>query len=165
VISLYPGSFDPVTLAHEDIYRQASDTLGTVIPVIASNPGKTGGLLSQSGRAEAWEMVLCSDDPSPVILPDGASIFSLAEQLGATTIVRGLRGPGDFEPERAYREFIKRNAPRINVAYFVSSPAHADVSSTAVRQILTLSGSDHFLAGYLDTAVIGYLRTLGLTKF
>lgn len=163
--AIFPGSFDPVTKAHLDIYCQAADTFGTVIPVIAANGGKGAGLLVPNQRVDAWEAVLESQDPRPVILPEGASIVALADQLGACTIVRGLRNQQDFVGERAYREFIKRNAPRINVAYFFSSQGVSDISSSAVRQILSLDGSEHLLGGYVDVAVLGYLRRLGLTKF
>ena len=164
MIALFPGSFDPVTKAHADVYWQANRAFGYVVPVIASNPGKDKGLLSPSFRQEAWRSILGKTEPEPVIAPAGASIVDLAHQLGARTIVRGLRGPEDFAAERAYREFIARNGPGIDVAYFFTSSCCSDISSSAVRQILTLEGSDRMLTGYLDTAVIGYLRSLSLTK-
>ena len=36
VIAVYPGTFDPITLGHQDLIRRAASLFGTVIVAVAA---------------------------------------------------------------------------------------------------------------------------------
>ena len=39
VAAMYPGTFDPITLGHEDLVRRAATLFDRVVVAIADNPG------------------------------------------------------------------------------------------------------------------------------
>lgn len=81
-IAVYPGSFDPPTLGHEDIYNQASESFDEVVVVVARNAGKAHGLLTHEQRAEAWRII--NREVVVDVAPEGESILETLDRLNAT---------------------------------------------------------------------------------
>lgn len=154
--AIYPGSFDPPTIAHRDILLQACPIFDEITVVVANNTTKGRSLLPPELRVEAWRKMCVGVD---VTLADADDpITHTAELLDARFIIRGLRGISDVEPEQAYREFVEHSGRgRIRTLYFMSPPALQHVSSTAVRAIVGLNGWRWDLKRYLTSEVIGLI--------
>ena len=73
-------------------------------------------------------------EPLAGLLVDGAA------RLGARTVVRGVRNATDLEYERQMAHTNRAMAPWLDTVLLLSSPEHAHVSSTLVRQIARLGG-------------------------
>ncbi len=149
-IAIYPGSFDPPTLAHQEILRQAEDVFDRVHVVIARNDSKKG-MFSYGERVDMWNAV---SDPGNVFLAHGGEcVTDWARALGAHYVVRGLRDASDVLGEQVYRKFVKGvSLGGLECVYFMTPPEVQHVSSSAVRQILALKRRE-VLAGWLDPRV------------
>ena len=95
--SVYVGSFDPMTLGHEDIVRRAAGIFERVTVGIGINPEKKP-LFSSEERIELARMVLV-----PYRNVDVECFSELAvdfvRRCGAAVMLRGLRTLTDIETE------------------------------------------------------------------
>jgi len=136
--ALFPGTFDPVTVGHVDLVRRSAALFERVTVGVASNPSKRE-LLSLEERVALLREVLQDLDNVAVEVLDGLVVDG-ARRLGAGVILRGARSAGDFEYEAQMARSNRALAPRIDTLVFASSPEHAHVSSTLVRQIAEFGG-------------------------
>lgn len=136
-IAIYPGSFDPPTLAHEDILYQARSVFDEVIVVVALNAQKGPGLLEPLERKKAWETMTTAHIH---FAKREDSIVSTAERFNAQFMVRGLRGVSDVEPEQAFRQFVEQASHGlVQVVHFMCRQKYQHVSSSTVRSLVTLT--------------------------
>ena len=136
--ALLPGTFDPVTLGHLDLARRASAIFERVTVGVARNPSKRE-LLALEERVELLREVLADLANVDVAVLDGLSVDG-ARQLGAGTLVRGVRHAGDFDYEAQMARSNRALAGSIDTLLLVASPQHVHISSTLVRQIAELGG-------------------------
>lgn len=150
-VAIYPGSFDPPTLAHQEILRQAREVFDQVVVVIGRNGSKRGAYTSDR-RGAMWRLV--GVNPQDLIVGDpGECVLDWAHQVGAPFVVRGIRDASDVPSEQAYRKFVRGYSQgHIEVVYFMPPPELQHVSSTAVREILQLRDSNA-TGGWLDKRI------------
>lgn len=149
-IAIYPGSFDPPTLAHQDILRQAREVFDRVAVVIAPNDSKKPRF-SDDTRLEMWAQI--DNGPEDIYLASPGTCVTDWARIGASHVVRGVRDATDVLGEQVYRKFVRGvSLGGLNTAYFMSPPELQHVSSSAVRQILVLKRREA-MAGWLDPRV------------
>lgn len=136
--ALLPGTFDPVTLGHLDLVRRASALFERVTVGVARNPSKRE-LLALEERVDLLREVLADLAHVDVAVLDGLAVDG-ARQLGAGTLVRGVRHSGDFEYEAQMARSNRALASSIDTLLLVASPQHVHISSTLVRQIAEVGG-------------------------
>ncbi len=136
--ALFPGTFDPVTLGHVDLVRRASALFERVTVAVARHPSKHE-LLSLDARLELLREVAREFDNVEVATLDGLVVEG-CRKLGADVILRGLRTSSDVDYELAMARSNRAMAPEIETVLFASSPEHAHISSTLVRQIAQMGG-------------------------
>ena len=92
VSAMYPGTFDPITLGHEDFVRRAAKLYDKVVVAVALNTGTKKTMFSFEERVELASNALADIGNVEVAGYEGLTIdFAKANNLGV--IVRGLRGP------------------------------------------------------------------------
>lgn len=136
--ALFPGTFDPVTLGHLDLMRRASGLFERVSVAVARNPAKRE-LFDRERRIELLREVTAELANVEVLAMDGL-VAEGARRLGAGVILRGARHAGDFEYEAQMARCNRALAGDVDTLFFVSSPEHAHISSTLVRQIAECGG-------------------------
>ena len=97
VIAVYPGTFDPITLGHEDIARRARELFDEVIIAVAiAHHKKTLFTLE-----ERLEMAQTSARQWPGVRaePFEGLISHFVQAKGGKAMVRGLRAVTDFDYE------------------------------------------------------------------
>ncbi|HVT62568.1 MAG TPA: adenylyltransferase/cytidyltransferase family protein [Legionellaceae bacterium] len=154
--AIYPGSFNPPTLAHQNIWEQARSIFDVTV-VVAQNPDK---ITTSTDRIDLIEDmgVLTS---RIYIAPIGQSIVDTCEELKTRYIIRGLRGPSDFEHEAAYADFIRKSSDGyLQVIYFMTPAGFQHISSSLVRSIMKLNNwmEDRLLDPYVPKPVIKSLE-------
>ena len=97
VSAMYPGTFDPVTIGHEDLVRRGARLFDRIVVAVAANPGKEP-MFSLDERVDLVEEVLADLDNVEVTGYSGLTI-EFAQVHGLEVIVRGLRAVSDFEYE------------------------------------------------------------------
>jgi len=150
-IAIYPGSFDPITLAHQNIYQQARQVFDEVYLVIAKN-GEKSGRFNAKQRLDMARAVI--DEKHVIVVDPPTCVTDWAAMLGAKHVVRGIRDAVDVLPEQTYKRFVDGvSLGTLDVVYFMPPTDLQPVSSSAVRQILALK-NEVALYPWLDPRVI-----------
>ncbi len=131
---LFPGSFDPFTTGHDDIVRRSLAFADRLVIAIGVHPTKKG-LYSPDQRKADIERVYAHEPRVEVMVYEGLTT-DLAQRIGADAIVRGVRNVTDFEYERNIAE-VNRRLTGIETILLFADPAHAAVSSSVVRELMS----------------------------
>ncbi len=138
IVAIYPGTFDPITLGHEDIVRRASRLFGRVIVAVAKAHHKKT-LFDVTERCELVTQAL-ADCGNVSAVPFDGLVVDFARQQGAQVMVRGLRSVTDFDYEFQLAGMNQRLAPDIETLFLNTSALQQCVTSTLVREIGMLGG-------------------------
>jgi pantetheine-phosphate adenylyltransferase len=137
-IAVYPGSFDPVTLGHEDIVRRSLALVDRVIVAVAANPSKEP-LFSVAERLTMLTEVFADDQRIEVTSFDGL-LAEFARSRGAGVVIRGLRAVSDFEYESQMALMNRELYPQLETVFLVPALHLTYLSSSLVREIARLNG-------------------------
>jgi pantetheine-phosphate adenylyltransferase len=138
VIALYPGTFDPITLGHEDIVRRAACMFDQVVVAVASaHHKKTMFTLEERLNMTREALHDCANVQIQTF--DGL-VIDFAASLGATTMVRGIRSMTDFDYEFQLAGMNRRLAPKIDTVFLNTLDVYQCISSTLVREVKNLVG-------------------------
>jgi pantetheine-phosphate adenylyltransferase len=132
-----PGSFDPVTLGHVDIFERAAAQFDEVVVAVMLNPNKEG----MFGPDERIAMITESTAHLPNLrVESGAGlVVDFAKSRGLTAIVKGLRTGTDFEYELQMAQMNKHIAG-VDTFFVVTTPRYSFVSSSLAKEVATFGG-------------------------
>ena len=137
-IAIYPGSFDPITNGHVDLIHRACKLFDKVIIAITQNTNKDS-FLSINQRVKAVETAIEPLTNTRVLSFDSL-LVDFAREHNAQIIIRGLRAVSDFDYEFQLSGMNKRLNPAIETLFMTPSEEFANISSSLVREILSLGG-------------------------
>ena len=154
VIALYPGTFDPITLGHEDIVRRAARMFDVVVIAVArAHHKKTMFTLEQ--RLEMTRLAL-ADCPNVRVETFDGLVIEFAKTLQARTMVRGIRSMTDFDYEFQLAGMNRRLAPAIDTVCLNTLDGYQCISSTLVREISQLGGD---VAQFVSPSVLSFMQS------
>lgn len=130
-IAIYPGTFDPVTNGHLDIVERASKIFDEVYVTVAINPGKSP-MFSLEQRLEFIRLATTSYTNVRVESFNGL-IVTRAKEIGATTIIRGIRAVTDFEYEFQMALMNRKLSPDVNTVFLMPHEKYTYLDSTIIR--------------------------------
>ncbi|MFO7897131.1 MAG: pantetheine-phosphate adenylyltransferase [Candidatus Cloacimonadales bacterium] len=137
--AIYPGTFDPITNGHIDILQKASKLFDRVILAVAEVTGKQT-MFSLAERTEICQEACAGLPQVEVKSFSGLSVdFALSEKADA--MIRGLRAVSDFEYELSLALMNKKLEDKIETVFFVPANQYLYLSSTMIRQIVSLRGN------------------------
>lgn len=136
---IFPGSFDPFTLGHEDIVRRALAIFDKVIIAVGENIDKRT-LLTTDKRVELICDVFNNEPRVEVISYKGLTV-DLCCKLNINNVLRGVRSIADFECESTIESINRVLYPEIETVILLTSPRVAAISSSAVREIYKHGGN------------------------
>jgi pantetheine-phosphate adenylyltransferase len=148
-IAVFPGSFDPFTIGHENIVIRALDLFDKIIVAIGVNSTKQP-LLKIEARLEMVNKIF---EPYDQVKADSFKGLTVdyCQKVGATHMLRGLRTAADFEYERAIAQINKRMLPTVESIFLLTSPEHTPVNSTIIRDIIRNQGdASQFIPSRID---------------
>ncbi len=131
-IAVYAGSFDPITNGHMDVVLRAAKLYDELIVMVAVNSEKTP-TFSTEKRVELAKAVTRHIENIRVVACVDRYVVKVAEELGATVVVRGLRNFADLEKEQGIAAENHGICPRIETVFISCRPEFAHVSSSVVR--------------------------------
>ena len=131
--AICPGSFDPVTYGHLDIFKRASKLFDRVIVLVSINPDKHPCFTPE----ERMEMIreVTAEIPNIEVDCYAGLLSSYAQQHEAAAIVKGLRAMSDFEYEFQMAAVNKKLDPDIETLFMVASDKYTFLSSSVVREL------------------------------
>ena len=137
--AIYPGSFDPVTLGHEDLIQRSLHLADRVIVAVAVNLAKEP-LFSLDERVGLLKEAL-GDDPRIEIEPFDGLLADFAAGKGAGMLIRGLRAVSDFDYESSMALMNRQLSPDLETVFLIPALHLTYLSSSLVREIARLQGS------------------------
>jgi pantetheine-phosphate adenylyltransferase len=137
-IALFPGSFDPITIAHIDILNRALPLFDKVIVGIGLNSTKKG-YFSASDRKKMLTAIFKNQPKVEVATYEGLTV-QYCKEIGAQYMIRGIRSTSDFEYEKAIAQMNHAMYPDLESIFILSKPGYSAISSTIVRDILRNKG-------------------------
>ena len=138
VSAMYPGTFDPVTLGHEDLVRRALRLFDKVVVAIAENPGKEP-MFSVDERVALARATLADLDNVEVTGYSGLTV-DFARENNLQVIVRGLRAVSDFEYEFQLASMNRHLTDEVETAFLTPTERFTFISSGLVREIASMGG-------------------------
>lgn len=154
VIALYPGTFDPITLGHEDIVRRAARMFDQVVVAVASAHHKKTMFTLDERLAMTREAL--HDCSNVQIKTFDGLVIDFAASLGATTMVRGIRSMTDFDYEFQLSGMNRRLAPKIDTVFLNTLDIYQCISSTLVREVNNLGGD---VTQFVSPSVLRFMLT------
>ena len=138
VSAMYPGTFDPITLGHEDLVRRASRIFDEVVVAIAANPSKEP-MFTLEERVDLATSSLADLGNVTVSGYDGLTV-DFARKNGLGVILRGLRAVSDFQYEFQLANMNRHLAEDVETAFLTPTETYNFISSSLVREICALGG-------------------------
>jgi pantetheine-phosphate adenylyltransferase len=136
--AVYPGTFDPMTLGHEDLMRRASRLFDRLIVAVAAGHHKRT-LFSPDERLEiARELAVAY--PNVEVISFHGLLRDLVINHGGQVVVRGLRAVSDFEYEFQMAGMNRQLMPEVETLFLTPSDQYQFISGTFVREIALLGG-------------------------
>ena len=138
VIAVYPGTFDPITLGHEDILVRATRMFDRVILAVAAGHHKKTLFTLDERMAMAREVMAAH--PQVTVAPFSGLVRDFVQTHQAQVMVRGVRAVTDFDYEFQLAGMNRQLMPDVETVFLTPSAAYQFISSTFVREISQLGG-------------------------
>jgi pantetheine-phosphate adenylyltransferase len=137
-IAVYPGTFDPMTLGHEDLMRRASRLFDRLVLAVAAGHHKRT-MFSPDERLDIAR-TLAAPLTNVEVVPFKGLLKDFVHSVGGRVVVRGLRAVSDFEYEFQMAGMNRQLMPDVETVFLTPSDQYQFVSGTFVREIATLGG-------------------------
>ena len=144
-ISIYPGTFDPLTFGHIDIIERAARLGNQLIVAVAENSGKQP-LFSVEERTqivadEVQRINNTNNVPYPVLVKNFSGLLTdFADSQGAHVVIRGLRAVADFEYEFQMASINKRLHGELETVFLMAAEQQHFVASSFVKEVARFGG-------------------------
>ncbi len=154
-VAVCPGSYDPITNGHLDVITRASTIFDeVVVGIVNASVSKKTPLFSVEERMELiGDATVHLGNVRPE--PFSTLVVHFAREVGAQTIVKGLRAISDFEYELEMNQLNRHQAPDIDTLYLMASPRYSFLSSSGVKELATYGGN---IDEYVPAAVVPLLQ-------
>jgi len=160
IIAVYPGTFDPMTLGHEDVVRRATQLFDRVIVAVAAGHHKKA-MFSLEERIEMTREAV-KDYPQVTVESFSGLLRDFVVARSAKAMVRGLRAVTDFDYEFQLAGMNRTLMPDVETVFLTPSDKYQFVSSTFVREIAVLGGEvDKFVSPSVFAKLMEKVRSLG----
>ena len=154
LIAVYPGTFDPITLGHEDVVRRATQLFGRVIVAVAAGHHKKTLFSLEERMAMVREAVKAH--PQVEVESFAGLLRDFVVSRGAKAMVRGLRAVTDFDYEFQLAGMNRALMPEVETVFLTPGDKYQFISSTFVREIAQLGGE---VDKFVSPPVLGRLLT------
>ena len=138
-VAIFPGSFDPITNGHVDIINQAAKIFDKVYVVVMVNTAKKYLFTNEEREDLINDAVKDLKNVQVLLKPDQLTV-NVARDLGANTIVRGVRNTTDFLFEQQIAEMNKKMASDISTVLLFTEPENSFVASSIIKEIAQFNG-------------------------
>jgi pantetheine-phosphate adenylyltransferase len=138
-IAVYSGTFDPLTLGHEDVARRAATLFDEVIIAVATAHHKKTRF-SLRERMDMAAEAAAGLGGSVRVLPFDGLVMDFCRQQGACAVVRGIRNMTDFDYEMQMAAMNRKLHPAVETVFLLPQAELQCISSTLVREISYLGG-------------------------
>jgi pantetheine-phosphate adenylyltransferase len=136
--AIFPGSFDPFTIGHENIVRRALLLFDEIIIAIGYNSEKPGFFTFE--QRKQWILQTFADEKRISVESYNGLTVDFCKKKEALFIIRGLRSAADFEYEKSIAHLNKGLNETIETVFLLTEPEHSSITSTLVREVVRHGG-------------------------
>jgi len=149
---VYPGTFDPVTLGHEDLVRRAASLFPHLIVAVAGSNSKHT-MFSLEERVALTKTVF-SNLPNVEVVGFSGLLMQFVQNQNAHMVIRGLRATSDFEYEFQLAGMNRKLYPQFETIFLTPAEQFMFISSSLVREVASLGGDVHaFVSNSVEVAI------------
>ena len=149
---VYPGTFDPLTLGHQDVVNRVAAHHESV--VVAISDSRTNTLFTMAERVDMAKAILVGL-PNVRVMPFSGLVTDFAHDIGASLIVRGLRDASDFDYERRMASLNRILQPTIDTHFIIPDDRYQYITGTLVREIAMMGGD---VRAFVNPVVLAALQ-------
>ena len=139
ITALVPGSFDPPTKGHLDVVERCAALFDVVVVSVVHNPSKEP-LFTAAERVALLE-ACCEQWPNVRVASFEGLLVDFALEMGAKTVVKGLRAVTDFEYEIQMSQMNRHLSGEVVSMFVATKPEYGYLSSSLVKEVARLGGS------------------------
>lgn len=151
--AVYAGTFDPLTLGHEDLVRRSARLFNEVVVAVADSRNKRPLFTMQERVAMAQESFKGYENVK--VAGFSGLLADFLKDNEANVILRGLRAVSDFDFEFQMAGMNRKLHPDVETLFLTPSDQYMFISSTIVREIATLGGD---VAQFVSPHVLSALQ-------
>lgn len=140
-IAVCPGSYDPITRGHVDVIARAAEIFDEVVVAVVNHPVRKGSTLFTADERIEFIEDATVDLPNVRAATFDTLIVDFAREIGAKTIVKGLRAISDFEYETEMNQLNRQQAPDVESLYMMASPQYSFLSSSGIKELAIFGGT------------------------
>ena len=150
--AVYAGSFDPPTNGHLWMIQRGLEVFDRLIVAIGSNPSKSYTFTVEE-RLELLRASIPSAERLTIAHFDNRYLVHYAKEQDAKFILRGIRGPNDYEYERVMRHINSDMAPEIDTVFLMPPRDIAELSSSMIKGLIGPTGWEDIVRRYVPHPV------------
>lgn len=139
-IGVYPGTFDPITLGHMDIIRRGAKLVDELVIGVTTNAAKSPMFEDDERIAMVKREVAALGNGNIRVVGFNSLLMDFAESLGATTVIRGIRGVTDFEYEYQLTGMNRQLNDRVETVFLMADVSLQPIASRLVKEIALYGG-------------------------
>lgn len=149
---VYPGTFDPLTLGHQDVVNRVAAHHESVVVAISDSRANT--LFTMAERVDMAKAILVGL-PNVRVMSFSGLVTDFARDIGANLIVRGLRDASDFDYERRMASLNRILQPTIDTHFIIPDDRYQSITGTLVREIAMMGGD---VRAFVNPVVLAALQ-------
>ena len=135
---LYPGTFDPLTLGHEDIIGRASKLFDNLLVAVVKDSAKST-MFKLEDRLKFVQIITSQYSNVTFTSYEGLTV-EFAKGNNIDVILRGARDSTDFNYESQIAQMNNAMNNELESIFFIASDSYKSITSSLVRQVIELKG-------------------------
>lgn len=158
--AVYPGTFDPITLGHQDLVSRAATIFDEVIVAVADSRAKRPFFTLEERVAMARKVL--SAHRNVKVAGFSGLLMKFVRDRKARAVVRGVRAVSDFDYEFQLAGMNRNLYPDVETLFMTPSEKYLFISGTLVREISILGGDvGKFVAPHVKGCLKKKIVSLG----
>ena len=149
-IGVYPGTFDPITLGHMDIIARGAKLVDELIIGVTTNIAKSPMFDDDERIAMVEREVAGIGDAKIRVVGFNSLLMDFADAMGASVVIRGIRGVTDFEYEYQLTGMNRQLNNKVETVFLMADVALQPIASRLVKEIAVYGGE---IAKFVSPAV------------
>ena len=139
-IGIYPGTFDPITLGHMDIIERGAKLVDELIIGVTTNAAKSPMFSDDERIAMVKREVAGIGDGSIRVVGFDSLLVDFADEMGAGTVIRGIRGVTDFEYEYQLTGMNRQLNHDVETVFLMADISLQHIASRLVKEFAIYGG-------------------------
>lgn len=139
-IGIYPGTFDPITLGHMDIIERCAKLVDELIIGVTTNVAKSPMFSDDERIAMVEREVAGIANGNIRVVGFSTLLVDFADKMGASMVIRGIRGVTDFEYEYQLTGMNRQLNHEVETVFLMADVALQPIASRLVKEIAMYGG-------------------------